>query len=202
MGSPPRINVAGQYYHVSCKAVDGVAVFRDDGDRMAFLTKLEKVVRAAAWSLLEYTLMTTHYHLVLRLREPTLSQGMQALNAWYAKYFNKRYGRKGAAWSCRYDARLIDSDEHLRESLRYDARNAVRAGICARPEDWAWCSYGATIDGDPPDPLIDEDELLPLFGAPAPGARRRFREFVEEPDLRKRRSQRLLGDVSDAVRVP
>jgi putative transposase len=202
MARAPRIEVVGGYYHVSCKAVDEIDVFRDDGDRYWFLQLLEQVLQRTAWSLLEYTVMSTHYHVVLRLRETTLSSGFQLLNGSYARWFNKRYGRRGAVWSCRYDARLLGSDDHLREALRYDARNAVRAGICKRPEEWPWCSYGATIAGDPPDPLIDEDELLPLFGAPVPGARRRFRYFVDEPDPRKRRCQRLLGDVSDAVGVP
>jgi REP element-mobilizing transposase RayT len=201
MAYKPRIELAGGYYHASCKAVDDIVIFRDELDRYSFLQLLEKELQRTAWSLLEYTVMSTHYHFVLRLREPTLSSGFQHLNGSYARWFNKRYGRRGAAWSARYDSRLLESDGHLREALRYDARNAVRAGICDRPEDWPWCSYGATIDGDPSDPLVDEDELLPLFGAPVPGARQRFREFVEESDPRRRRSLRLLGDVSDTVGV-
>lgn len=202
MAKPPRIEVIGGYYHANTTAVDDTKIFRDEVDRLAFLQLLEKVVQRAAWSLLEYTVMSTHYHVVLRLRERTLCSGFQLLNGSYARWFNKRHGRRGTAWSGRYDSRLLETDEHLRESLRYVARNAPRAGICETPEDWPWCSYGATIDGNPPDPLVDEDELLPLFGAPVPGARQRFQEFVEEPDLRRRRSQTLLGVGSDTVGVP
>jgi REP element-mobilizing transposase RayT len=202
MSYPPRIEVAGAYYHVSCKAVDEIAAFRDDFDRYWFLQLFAKVAQRCGWSILEYTVMSTHYHVLVRLREPALSSGFQFLNGSYARWFNKRYARRGAVWSSRFDSRLLDSEEHLREALRYDARNAVRAGICERPEDWQWCSYGATIDGDPPDPLIDEEELLTLFGAPVPGARQRFREFVDEPDRRRRRSQTLLGAVSETVGLP
>ncbi len=201
MAYPPRVEVVGAYYHANTTAVDDTPIFRDELDRAHFLQLLEKVLLRAAWALLEYTVMSTHYHLVLRLREQTLSSGFQLLNGSYARWFNKRYGRRGAAWSCRYDSRLLESEQHLRESLRYVARNAPRAGICERPEEWQWCSYGATIDGGASDPLIDEDELLTLFGAPVSGARQRFREFVEETDRRNRRSQRILGDVSDAALV-
>jgi len=201
MSKPPRIEVVGGYYHANTKAVDDTQIFRDEVDRLAFLQLLEKVLQRTGWALLEYTVMSTHYHLVVRLREETLSRGFQLLNGSYARWFNKRYGRRGTAWSCRFDSRLLETDGHLREALRYVARNAPRAGLCERPEDWPWCSYGATIDGDPPDQLVDEGELLPLFGAPLPGARERFRQFVEEPDPRKRRSLRLVGDVSETVRV-
>lgn len=192
MAFPPRIEIVGAYYHVNCTAVDEIEIFRDEVDRYMFLRLLEKVARRSGWAILEYTILSTHYHLLIRLREQTLSSGFQLQNGAYARWFNKRYGRRGVAWSSRYHSVLIEDDGHLREVLRYIARNAPRAGICERPEDWPWCSYGATVDGDPPDSLIDEDELLPLFGAPVPGARRRFHEFVEEPDPRKRRSQRFL----------
>jgi REP element-mobilizing transposase RayT len=189
---PPRIEVVGSYYHVNSKSVDGAKLFKSEEDRLAFLRLLDTEVRRSGWQCLAYCLMSTHYHLLLRLRKCTLSSGMQHLNGCYARAFNRTHGRRGALFQRRYFDRLIETNSHLLEATRYIARNAPRAGLSPAPEDYFWCSYGATVVGDAPDPLIDEDELLGLFGMGREEARRNLRAFVDEPDPRKRRSQTPL----------
>ena len=193
---PPRVEIVGHTYHVNGQAVDGAKLFRDDVDRLAFLDLLADQARRSDWCLLTYTLMTTHYHVVLRLRELTLSSGFQRLNSLYARRFNIRHRRRGALWQRRFFDTITESDAHLFETIRYVALNAPRAGMCAVPEDWPWSSYAASIGLGPPDPLIDEAELLKLFGTRPDEARRTLRAMVEEADPRVRRSQtrvRLAG---------
>ncbi len=143
--------------------------------------------------------MSTHYHLILRLRKSTLSSGFQHLHSAYARSYNKRWGRRGALWQRRFHDRLIESDAHLLETIRYVALNAPRANMCDEPEDHVWSSYGAAIGASSPDPLVDEGELLGLFGPGPKKARQRLQAFVDETDRRKRRSQRYLRDVSEAA---
>jgi hypothetical protein len=71
--------------------------------------------------------------------------------------------------------------------------------MCEQPEDHVWSSYGAAIGEFSPDPLVDEHEILGLFGQSSKVARRQLRAFVDEGDRRKRRSQRYLRDVSEAA---
>ena len=118
----------------------------------------------------------------------TLSSGFQRLNADYARTFNRTHRRRGALWQRRFHDPLIESDAHLLEVVRYIALNATRAGLCDRPEDHLWGSYGAAIGEFPPDPLVAEDELLSLFATTSERARQRLREFVEERDPRMRRA--------------
>jgi REP element-mobilizing transposase RayT len=188
----PRIEEAGAYYHVNGKAVDGVQYFRREEDRLAFLRLLEREVCRSDWQCLIYCLMGTHFHMLIRLRECSLSSGMQHLGSMYSRGFNREYGRRGALVQRRFFGRPIETDGHLRETVRYIARNPTRANLCERPEDYEWCSYSSSVSGTYPDPVIDESELLGLFGTRPDVARRRLRAFVDEPDPRKRRSQRPL----------
>ena len=192
MATQPRIEEVGAYYAVNTKAVDGVKYFKRDEDRLAFLYLLAKEIRRSNWQCLIYCLMGTHYHMLIRLRELSLSSGMQHLGSSYSRGFNREYGRRGALVQSRFWGRPIETDLHLLETIRYIARNPVRAALCERPEDYEWSSYGSNVRGDYPDPLIDETELLSLFGTRPDLARRRLRAFVDEPDPRKRRSQRRL----------
>jgi putative transposase len=192
----PRLEIPGFAYHLTANAVDGSRAFRHDVDREHMLYLLGDVAVESEWCVLEYAVLSTHYHLLVILRKPTLSSGMQRLQGRYARYFNRDSKRIGALWRARYGDVMIESDGHLREVVRYIARNAPRAGICERPEDYPWCSYGAAIGGYTFDPLIDERELLSLFGADVRSARRALRAFVEESDPRKRRGQIRVRDRS------
>jgi putative transposase len=190
MGYPPRIEIPGHVYHVNGNCVDGGKLFRDDEDRTMFLISLRRELRRSEWRCIAYSLMSTHFHVLLRLEKCTLSSGFQRLNSAYARWFNRKYGRRGALWQRRFHDVLIESEAHLLEVNRYVALNAPRAGMSCRAEDYAWCSYGSAIGAYPPDPLIDEHELLGPFGTRPDVARRRLQAFVEESDPRKRRSQR------------
>lgn len=189
VGYPKRLNAAGEMYHVNSVGVFGRAVFVDDVDRMMFLRLFQDELERSKWSCLAYTLMGSHYHVLIRLKEPTLSSGFQRLNGRFARAFNGRHGRRGALWQRRYYSAPIESHGHLLETTRYIALNAPRANIRPRPEEWPWCSYGATVGFTEPDPLIDEGAILGLFATEPSRARDRYRAFVEEGDPRVRRSQ-------------
>jgi REP element-mobilizing transposase RayT len=195
---PLRIEVVGHTYHVNSKAVDATKLFRDDVDRQSFVDLLAGQAHRSDWCVLAYTLMPNHFHAVIRLRELTLSTGFQRLKSVYARWFNRRHGRRGALWQCRFFDTITESDPHLFEVIRYVALNAPRANLCATPEDWPWSSYGASIGVAPRDPIVDEDALLGLFGTSRDEARRALRGMVEEADPRIRRSQTRVRHESDS----
>jgi putative transposase len=195
-----RIELPGAHYHVTGNALEGMSLFRDEVDRETLLALLAKELLRSSWTLLSYSLMTTHYHLLLRLNETTLSSGFQHLHSAYARGYNRRHARRGVVWQRRFHAELIDSDSHLFETIRYVALNAPRAKICGAPEEWPWCSYGASIGCHEADPLIDERELLRLFGSDPRVARRRLRSFVQETDPRERLRQTSVRRRSDVTR--
>lgn len=187
--APPRIETVDATYHVNGKAVDGGKLFRDDVDRMSFLLLLADQARRSDWCVLGYSLMTTHYHLILRLRDLTLSSGFHRFNSIYARSFNLRHDRRGALWQRRFFDSIVETDSHLYETIRYVALNAPRANACRAPEDWPWSNYGSSIGVAPGDPLVDEVELLRLFDPRPEVARRVLRGMVEELDPRARRGQ-------------
>jgi len=195
--APPRFEIIGAIYRVNGKAVHGAKLFADESDRALFIRLLAKQARKSGWCVLAYSLMTTHYHLLFRLEKPELSSGFQRLNSVYARLYNKRHNRRGALWQRRYFDSIIETDGHLHEAIRYIALNAPRAQLCDAAEDWPWCGHGAAIGASPPDPLVNEPELLRLFGPSLQEARERLRWFVDEADPRERFGQTPVRLVSD-----
>jgi REP element-mobilizing transposase RayT len=189
MAYPKRIEEPGTMHHINSSGFFSGAAFRDDEDRATFLRFFEDELEESKWSCLSYTVMSTHYHALIELTEPSLSTGFQRLNGRYARAFNARHRRRGVLWQRRYYDKLIESDSHLLEVTRYIALNAPRANICPQAEDWPWCSYGSTVGLAYRDPLIDEQAILGLFADDPAEARECYRRYVEEADPRVRRSQ-------------
>ncbi len=187
MANARRIEEPGFTYHVTSNALEGMSLFRNEVDRLAFFDLLLAEVKRSAWRVLAYSLMTTHYHLLLMIEERTLSSGFQHLHSQYARGYNRRHRRRGVVWQKRFHDEVVTTERHLYETIRYIALNAPRAKACATPEEWPWCGYGAAIGLHEPDPLVDERELLGLFGTTVEIGRRRLREVVEECDPRERR---------------
>jgi putative transposase len=58
----------------------------------------------------------------------------------HARRYNRHHRTTGHVWQGRFKAFLIQEDEHLISVLRYVERNALRAELVARAEDWKWSS--------------------------------------------------------------
>lgn len=184
MPRKPRANHPGLTCHVWANAARKLPLFRDDADKEEALRFLSEEVELSGWTCLAYVLMTTHYHLLLRLNAATLSTGMQRFNRRYALHHNTRHGLRGHAFEQRFQSSLISDgvDDELYVA-RYIALNPIKANMCRLPEDYPWSSYGSTIGAFPPDPIVDVEAAL----APVNGSRRKYRAYVEERDPRLRR---------------
>ena len=164
-------------------------IFRSDADCELFLAYLGQEVARSEWECLAYSLMRTHYHLLIRLSKETLSSGFQRLNGRYAQKYNALYGRRGHVFERRFRDVLVESDVQRNEVSRYIHLNACRAHVCDRPEEHVWCDYAATVGLASPDPVVSARASLELFGEDLRAARRRYVRFVAEPDPRVRRGQ-------------
>lgn len=160
----------------------GREIFGDEHDRDLFLRMLELVRSHHGWGCSAYCLMTTHYHLIVRLRDANLAVGMAVLNGRYAAAFNARYETHGHLFAARYYAGHLATDAHLLEAHRYVALNPVRAGLVDRPEEWTWSSFRFVVAAEGPRAcLIRLDDRV---DSPVGTAVPLFRQFVEDRIVR------------------
>jgi len=142
MSREQRVEVVNGVYHVTQHATGDEILYRDPFDRFFFEGLLGRVVKLYRWDLYAYCQLDNHYHLLLRLRELSLARGMQLLNSRYVQGFNERHDRRGTLVRGRYTSTLVETEGHYLNSIAYIAMNPVGAGLCRRPEDWEWSSYG------------------------------------------------------------
>jgi REP-associated tyrosine transposase len=180
MARPPR-DIDPGTFHVTRHAVRDTSLFRDDLDRIRFLTELADVSARTGWTCIEYCLMTTHFHLIVDVDAGVLPPAMHQLNFRYACSFNARHATRGHVLERRYNAGRIGSEAHLLAAYRYVARNPVMARLCATPQEWRWSSYAASVGLADSISFVDASRVLEIFGGPHEIAIARLRDFVEEP---------------------
>jgi putative transposase len=165
-------------FHVYARGNAKQAIYRDDVDRRTYLRLLGLTIGKRNWRCLAYCLMENHVHLVVETPDANLAAGMQWFHSTYAQTFNARHGRVGHLFQGRYGAVRIRSDAQLWTVLRYLSLNPVEAGLCARPSDWQWGSYGAMRVHPPA--WLDRDRLRQFLSGSGGDPWRRYVEFVEE----------------------
>ena len=121
--------------------------------------------------------MGNHLHLLVETPEANLAKGMHRLHGGYARWFNERYGMKGALFESRYGCVAMENDAQLWMATRYIARNPVEAGLCARAETYEWSSYAAVIQQTAPRWLATS-RLLAYMSVAGGDPIRNYRELV------------------------
>jgi putative transposase len=133
--------VGGLCYHALNRGNRREAVFHKPGDYDAFVSAIRDACARLPVDILGYCLMPNHFHLVLRPHaDGDLGRWMQWLLTAHARRYHRHYGTSGHVWQGRFKAFPIQDDDHLSTVLRYVERNALRADLVARAEDWAWSS--------------------------------------------------------------
>ena len=62
---------------------------------------------------------------------------MRNIQMVYAKWHNRRFGRRGSFWEGRFKSTLLIDWDAIQECLLYVELNPVRAGLTERPEQWS-----------------------------------------------------------------
>lgn len=145
MGRPLRITVGGIAYHVLNRGNGGMRLFENDGDYAAFEKILSEAVTRFGLRLCSYCLLPNHWHLVV-WPEPGADGLLSQFMAWITLTHTQRWHAfrnttgAGHVYQGRFRSFPIEGDEHFVSVARYVERNAMRANLVDRAEDWRWCS--------------------------------------------------------------
>lgn len=101
--------------------------------------------------------MSNHYHLVLR---PLIDGEMSRFMGWVGGTHTMRYHAHyhtsglGHLYQQRYKSFPIQDDDHFFVVCRYEERNALRAGLVKKAENWRWGSLWRWLQRPEPDPKL------------------------------------------------
>jgi putative transposase len=155
-----RIAPGGTIFHVLNRGVGRMRLFLTDADFEAFERIVAKTLETRPMRIVAYCLMSNHWHLVLwPEHEGDLAAFMQKLTITHARNWQEHRRRVGYGhlYQGRYKSFPVESDEHFYQVVRYVERNALRAALVRRAENWQWGSLRRRLAGaaEPPFPLSD-----------------------------------------------
>jgi REP element-mobilizing transposase RayT len=168
-----RLVVEGGVYHVYNRFARGEAIFADAREAERFVDLLGHVRERDGLTVLAWCLMSTHYHLAVRLGAVPLARTMAHVQARFSMDLNRRRRSSGPLWQSRYKAKMVTDKRHLLQLIAYVHLNPVVAGLVADPAGYVFSGHHELI-GRTESPLVDVDGVLQLFGKTERAARRSY----------------------------
>jgi len=138
--------------HALNRAVARLPLFQKEGDYEAFQRVLLLALARQPIRLLGYCIMPNHWHFVLWPEEDgQLTAFLRWLTHTHTQRWHAHYGTSGTGhlYQGRFKAFPVAEDEHFYRVLRYVERNALRANLVARAEEWRWSSLHQRLHDGP-----------------------------------------------------
>ena len=171
-----RTAPGGMVYHVLNRGVGRQRLFDKPADYAAFEEIIAETLDKVSMRICGYCLMPNHWHFVLwPEQEGELAAFMQRMTVTHVTRWQKHKKRigEGHVYQGRFKSFPIEEDDYFYQVVRYVERNALRANMVPRAEEWQWSSLWRGEFG-----TTDQRRLLSSWPVPKP---RRWVELVNEP---------------------
>lgn len=146
-----RIDVGDVVYHVINRANARMKIFDTNEDYLLFEKVLEEGREKFDMRILSYCTMPNHWHLILY---PKKDGDLQKFMGWLSMTHTQRWHAhhkttgSGHLYQGRYKSFLVQTNQYLLQLFRYVERNALRANLVKKAEDWKWTSLYRREKGD------------------------------------------------------
>lgn len=144
-------------YHALNRGNARAVIFRKDADYGAFERILREGLRKYNVRLYAFQMMPNHWHLVLRPEaDGEMSRFLRWVTATHTMRYHAHYGTTGEGhlYQGRFKSFPIQEDSYFLAVCRYVERNAVRAGLTDRAENWRWGSLWHRLQPESESPLL------------------------------------------------
>jgi len=159
-----RICPGGTAFHVLNRGNQRQTLFQSSCDYEAFVRVVQETLLIVPMRILVYCLMPNHWHFVLWPElDDQLSDFMHQMTTTHARRWRKarQSDGQGHVYQGRFKSFPVQCDDHFYTVCRYVERNAVRAGLVGRAENWVWSSVWARLHAS-------DRRALPLCHWPLP----------------------------------
>lgn len=198
-----RIDIPGLLQHVMVRGIEKRDIFLDDSDRTFFVQRLSTLLEATGTQCLAWSMMSNHFHLLVRPTRETLARFMRRLLTGYAVTFNRRHRRSGHLFQNRYKSIVCEEDPYLLELVRYIHLNPLRAGLVEdirALDGYLWTGH-AVLMGNRLMPGQNVTEVLAYFGKGTTDARDGYGQFIRDGASQGRRKELVGGGLKRVLKT-
>jgi REP element-mobilizing transposase RayT len=177
------------------RGIEKSTIFRDDGDRKDFLSRVGNLTEKTKTRILAWALMGNHVHFLLVSGSEGISSFMRKLLTGYAIRFNRKHQRSGHLFQNRYKSIVCEKDSYLLELVRYIHLNPIRALVVKSMKEldyYPWSGHSILM-GKQKNDWQEREYVLSYFGKEKRKAIRAYRKFTEEGKGQGRRPELVGG---------
>jgi len=186
-------------YHVIQRAPGEEVLFRESQDYQCFKFLMKRTVEKFGISIICYSLLPNHVHLLLQIHEKNLSVAMKHLFGSYALTFNKRYKRKGHVFYGPFRAMVCDSDHYLLAATIYIHLNAFKSGLCKSILKYRWHSLDRYLCESERDYLTQSNFVLSKINEDRTQACQEYEKMLQAAVGRPLKLGKTVLDIPKAV---
>ncbi len=135
-----RVDYPGALHHITNRGIAKRPIFERLEDVRYFESRIARSVRRGEIEVRSFSLLTTHFHLLVVSLQGCIARAMQRIQGEYSRYFNRQRRRDGTLYRGRYFSGLVTSQAYADNVVRYIDGNAVHAGLVADPSWHTACS--------------------------------------------------------------
>ena len=144
------------------RGINRQRIFEDDEDREKFLEILKKAREKDGFDLIAWCLMPNHVHLLIHENAVKLETIFRRIGSTYVYWYNGKYERTGHLFQDRFKSEPVEDDAYFLTVIRYIHQNPVKAGLCEKPEAYAYSSLKNYFEKDG---LHDSQMVLEMMDA-------------------------------------
>lgn len=151
MGRVSRVEAGNTVYHILNRANFRAKLFSKKEHYKSFVDIIHETLDIVPMRILAYCLMPNHWHFILYPREDgDLSKFMQRITLTHTQRYHSKTKTIGFGhiYQGRYKSFPIQQDDYLLTAIRYVERNAKRAALVNKAENWLWSSAHTRLYGD------------------------------------------------------
>ena len=143
MARQPRVDVAGEIFHIINRSNARWNIFKTDKDFNGVFKSLVETLKIIPIDIFAFCLMSNHWHFVVRPKKGG------DMGTFFGKFTQKTTQRwhtqhgsigSGHLFQGRFKSFLVEKDDYFLQVVRYVEANPLRAGMVKKAEEWMWSS--------------------------------------------------------------
>lgn len=108
-----RIKSLDYTYHIICRSISEIDLFRNNDDKVKYMELIKKYQTIFHFKVYAYCLMDNHLHILLFSNGSDISKIMHGINQSYSQYYNRKYSRHGHVFQDRFKSKVVDNDRYM-----------------------------------------------------------------------------------------
>lgn len=178
-------------YHVIARGINKEPIFKQKREKNNFLRLLLKHLKDRDIEIYAYVIMSTHFHILIRVDLKLLSSYLAIVLAEFAEYYNFKHNRNGHVFQDRFKSECVETPQYFWNCIRYIHMNPIHANIVKAPLNYNFSSLKEYQTGKS---RIIHPKAINFYRSEFTG----FKEFL---DFHTKTPKQIFIDIPEEVEI-